>query len=171
MPRRFLNRVLPARAHLQGQWFLRPFSALLHDPALWATHRKNVLKALGVGIFVSFLPIPGQTVLAVLIALWLRVNLAVAAVGSWLANPVTIPPLFYACYAFGSWILNTPPGDVAVELSFEWLGTELARIWKPLLLGCLVLGSISAAGSVLVLNALWIRSSQRRFAKRRRPTA
>jgi uncharacterized protein (DUF2062 family) len=171
MPRQFLQRVLPARAKLQGQWFLRPFSVLLHDPALWATHRKNVLKALAVGIFVAFLPIPGQTAVAALIALWMRVNIAVAAVGSWLANPVTIPPLFYACYVFGSWLLQTPPGDLAVELSFEWLGSELLRIWKPLLLGCVIIGALTAAGSALVLNALWIRSSQRRFRRRRQETA
>ena len=100
MPRHFLKRVLPARAHLQGQWFLRPFSVLLHDPALWATHRKNVLKALGVGIFVAVLPIPGQTALAVLIALGLRVNLAVAAVGSWLAKISSIRSLASASASF-----------------------------------------------------------------------
>lgn len=171
MPRQFLKRVLPARKALQERWFLRPFHALLHDPALWATHRKNVLKALGVGIFVAFLPIPGQTVLAVLVALWLRVNLPVAAVGSWLANPLTIPPIFYACYRVGGWLLDTPPGRFAIELSFEWLGSELSRTWKPLLLGCVVVGAATSLATVAVLNAAWIRASRRRFRRRRKPAA
>ncbi|MEJ2516017.1 MAG: DUF2062 domain-containing protein [Gammaproteobacteria bacterium] len=168
MPRRFLKRILPKRAELQGRWFLRPFSALLHDPALWATHRKNVLKALGLGIFVAFLPIPGQTVLAVAVALWLRVNLAVAAVASWLANPLTIPPIYYACYRLGSWLLNTPPREMNFELSFQWLSAELGRAWPPLILGCIVLGGVVATGSVLVLNQVWIRSSRSQFAQRHR---
>ncbi len=126
---------------------------------------------MGVGIFVAFLPIPGQTALAVVVALWLRVNLAVAAAASWIANPLTIPPIFYACYRLGSWLLDTPPGDMDIELSFEWLSAELGRTWAPLILGCVVLGGIVALGSVLILNRLWIRHSRARFAGRHRRRA
>lgn len=169
MPRKFLNRVLPARARMREQWFLRPFDVLLHDPALWATHRKNVLKAFAVGLFCCFLPIPGQTLLSVLVALWLRVNLPVAAAASWLANPVTSGPLYYACYRLGSWLLNVPPGKFGLELSFEWLLSELGRSWQPLLLGCLVAGVVVTGLAVFVLNRIWIQASRRKFQQRRRP--
>ena len=89
MPRRFLRNVLPSQANLKKRWFLRPFSALLHDPALWATHRRNVLRALALGIFISFIPFPVHTAMAAIVALYLRVNLAVAVLASWLSNPVT----------------------------------------------------------------------------------
>lgn len=168
MPRKFLNRALPSRAYLREQWFLRPFNVLLHDPALWATHRKNVLKAFGLGLFACFLPIPGQTVLPALVALWLRVNLPVTIAASWLANPVTSGPLYYACYRAGSWLLGRPPGRFHVEFSFEWLWQEIGRIWQPLLLGCLVLGVIVTGVSVFVLNRIWIRASRRHFCERRR---
>ncbi len=167
MPRKFLNRALPSRAYLREQWFLRPFNVLLHDPALWATHRKNVLKAFGLGLFACFLPIPGQTVLPALIALWLRVNLPVTIAASWLANPVTSGPLYYACYRVGSWLLGRPAGRFHVEFSFEWLWQEIGRIWQPLLLGCLVLGVIVTGVSVFVLNRIWIRASRRHFRERR----
>lgn len=167
MPRKFLKRVLPARAYLRKQWFLRPFNALSHDPALWATHRKNVLKAFALGLFACFLPIPGQTVATVLIALWLRVNLAVTILASWIANPVTIGPLYYACYRLGSWLLGRPAGRFYIELSFDWLWSEIGRIWQPLLLGCLVLGVAVTGVSVFVLNWIWIRASRRQFQERR----
>lgn len=167
MPRKFLNRALPSRTYLREQWFLRPFNVLLHDPALWATHRKNVLKAFGLGLFACFLPIPGQTMLPALIALWLRVNLPVTIAASWLANPVTSGPLYYACYRVGSWLLGRPPGRFHVEFSFEWLWQEIGRIWQPLLLGCLVLGVIVTGVSVFVLNRIWIRASRRLFRERR----
>ena len=168
MPRKFLNRVLPARASLRERWFLRPFDVLLHDPALWATHRKNVLKAFALGLFVAFLPIPGQMALAVLVALWLRVNLPVAAAATWIANPVTSGPIYYACYRLGSWLLGTPPGKFRVEFSFEWLGSEIGRIWQPLALGCVLLGVVTTGLSVFVLNWIWIRASRRKFQHRRR---
>ncbi|MGD9387481.1 MAG: DUF2062 domain-containing protein [Gammaproteobacteria bacterium] len=167
MPRKLLQRVLPTRSRLRERWFLRPFNALLHDPALWATHRKNVLKALAVGLFASFLPIPGQTPLAVVVALWLRVNIAVAVLASWLANPLTAGPLYYSGYRLGSWLLDRRPGSFPEAVSFEWLWAEIGRIWQPLLLGSLVLGAIVTAVAVLVLNQVWIRVSRRRFRERR----
>lgn len=167
MPRKFLKRVLPARASLRELWFLRPFNVLLHDPALWATHRKNVLKAFALGLFSCFLPIPGQTALPVMIALWLRVNLPMVIAASWIANPVTSGPLYYACYRVGSWLLDRPPGSFHVEFNLEWLWSEIGRIWQPLLLGCLVLGVIVTGVSVFVLNRIWIRASRRHFQERR----
>jgi len=168
MPRKFLNRVLPARARLRELWFLRPFDVLLHDPALWATHRKNVLKAFALGLFSCFLPIPGQTALPTIIALWLRVNLPVTIASSWIANPLTSGPLYYACYRLGSWILGVQPGSFRVEFSLEWLWSELGRIWQPLLLGCLVMGVVVTTVAVFVLNWVWIRASRRQFLHRRR---
>jgi len=168
MPRNLLNRVLPARAQLRERWFLRPFNALLHDPALWATHRKNVLKAFAVGLFASFMPIPGQTVLSTLAGLWLRVNLPVVVLASWFANPVTIGPMYYACYRVGSWLLDRKPGGFPDAVTFEWLWSEIGRVWQPLLLGCLVLGTVVTALSVLLLNQVWIRMSRQRFRERRR---
>ena len=166
MPRKLLNRVLPARARLRKKWFLRPFDALLHDPALWATHRKNVLKALAVGLFACFLPSPGQTMISVMVALWLRVNLPVAVAASWFANPLTMGPLYYACYRTGSWLLDRRPGGFPETVSFEWLWGEIGRIWQPLLLGCLLLGLLVTATTVLVLNQVWIRASRRQFRER-----
>jgi uncharacterized protein len=167
MPRKYLNRVLPARAVLREQWFLRPFSALLHDPALWATHRKNVLKAFALGLFACFLPIPGQTILPTLVALWLRVNIAVVIAASWIANPLTSGPLYYACYRVGSWLLGRPTGRFRVEFSFEWLWSEIGRVWQPLLLGSLVLGVLVTGASVFLVNWIWIRMSRRHFRERR----
>jgi uncharacterized protein len=167
MPRKLLNRILPARATLRAQWFLRPFDVLLHDPALWATHRKNVLKAFGLGLFACFLPIPGQTILPSMIALWWRVNLPVTVAASWIANPVTSGPIYYAAYRLGSWLLGVPPGRFRIEFSFEWLWSEIGRIWQPLLLGCLLMGVVVTGVSVFVLNWIWIRASRRQFQERR----
>jgi uncharacterized protein (DUF2062 family) len=68
---------------------------------------------------------------------------------------VTIPPLFYFCYKVGVLILGAPERDFNFELSFDWLANGLVLIWQPFLLGCLVVGSISALLGYTIVRLLW----------------
>lgn len=63
-----------------------------------------------VGVFTSFLPLPGQMVIAALLALWLRCNLPLSIILVWISNPITMPAIFYSTYKLGAWILGTPGG-------------------------------------------------------------
>lgn len=167
MPRRFLRNVLPSQANLKKRWFLRPFSALLHDPALWATHRRNVLRALALGIFISFIPFPVHTAMAAIVALYLRVNLAVAVLASWLSNPVTFGPMYYGAYRLGVAMLGSSPAAARTDFSIGDMTGLFLNVWQPLLLGCLVAGSTLALVAYWVLNRLWIRQVHRRLRLRR----
>jgi len=106
MPRRLLERVLPQRQVVLQRRFLRPFRALLHDPALWALHRRNVLRAMAVGIVSAFVPIPGQTALAGVLAIYFRVNIPVALLASMISNPLSMGPLYYGAYRLGLVVLG-----------------------------------------------------------------
>ena len=167
MPRQFLRRVLPHPANLKKQWFLRPFRALLHDPALWATHRRNVLRALGLGIFISFIPFPIHTALAGITALYLRLNVPVAIVASWLSNPITFGPMYYGASQLGAAVLGSPAAASRSEFSMEPLQALLGEIWPPLLVGCLIAGTTLSLATYWILNRLWIRQVRRRFQRRR----
>ena len=79
MPRRFFRRFALKRETYKGQWFLAPFSHLLHDSRLWAIRRRNVVPAFALGLFVAYLPFPGHMLIAALLALLLRVHIPVAA--------------------------------------------------------------------------------------------
>lgn len=168
MPRQFLRRVLPHPAKLKKQWFLRPFRALLHDPALWATHRRNVLRAMALGIFISFIPFPVHTALAGVTALYLRINVPVAILASWLSNPLTFGPMYYGAYRLGAALLGSPSAASRSEFSMEHLQTLLGQIWQPLLFGCLIAGTTLSLSSYWILNRVWIRQVHRRFQRRRR---
>jgi len=167
MPRRFFKKVLPRPRHLRDRWFLRPFDALLHDPALWAIHRRSVVRALAVGLFVSMVPIPGQTALAGVLALLIRVNVPVAVLATLFNNPVTMYPLFYLAYRIGTELLGVPPQPFDMELSIEWLTAGLGRLWQPLLLGCLIMGTAIATVGFSILNLLWRLMLAYRFRNRR----
>ena len=102
-----------------------------------------------------------------LFIIW-RVNLPISVGLVWLTNPITMPPIFYFCYKVGTWILETPlRKGITFELSFRWIMEELSAIWQPFLLGCFVMGVLSAVLGNLLIRLLW-RLHVVRYLQRRR---
>ena len=152
---------------MRTQWYLSPFAHLLHDPNLWGVRRRNVVPAFALGIFVAFLPFPGHMLTAALLALALRVNIPVAAVSTWVINPLVIYPAYRLAYDLGRFLLGKEPHPFDFELSFEWLIHGFTYVWQPLLLGCILLGALSALVGFVALDLLW-RASISGYLKKRR---
>jgi hypothetical protein len=167
MPRRYLRRISRQYRRNQHAWYLRPFRALLRHPMYFAVNRRSVTGALAIGTFVSMLPVPGHTPIAVLVALLAGVNLGVAALAAWINSPVTYVPVFYGEYRLGAWLLGVPPQPWPEAVTAEWLRGQLAVLWKPLFLGGAIVAPLAAAVVYLGVNALWRWSSHRRLQRRR----
>ena len=76
---------------------------------LWHQEGSPSQRALGfgVGIFSGCFPFFGlQTLMGVFLAKILKGNSILAAVGTWISNPLTYVPLYYFNYRLGSLILN-----------------------------------------------------------------
>ena len=155
MPRRFFRKFAWKRDRFHGRWYLTPFAHLMHDPKLWGIARRNVVPAFALGLFVAFMPVPGHLLIAALAALALRVNIPIAALATLVTNPLTIGPIFYVAYRTGRRLLDLPPRPFSFELSFEWLSTQLATTWQPLLLGCVIFGARAALAGYVTLDLLW----------------
>jgi uncharacterized protein (DUF2062 family) len=155
VPKKLIKRYLPDHQSLRTHRHLQVFGAWLHDPNLWHLNRRSVSGAVAVGLFVAFVPIPLQMLLAAALAIVTRVNLPVSVVLVWITNPVTMPAIFYFCYRVGAWILNKPGLAPNFELSIEWLQLELASIWRPFLLGSLLTGTASAVLGYCTVRGLW----------------
>ncbi len=166
--RKFIQKRLPDVRKLRQQWYLRPFEAALRDPALWHINRRNTSRALAMGLFIGCIPLPGHTPLASVGAVYFRINLPVALAAVWVTNPVTIGPMFYFAYRLGAWLLVIPSHRFPDHFSFNWLFAVFAAIWKPLLLGFLIMGLTLAAIGYFSINLLWLISFRRRQARRRR---
>lgn len=169
MPRHFFRKLGRRREALSQKWFMRPFRALLHDPALWSSHRRSVLRALSIGIFVGFLPLPLHMAIAAAVAVFFRVNVIIAVLTTWVSNPVTVTPIFVAAYYLGAWILGVPAGPFTIELSWDWLSQSLAAAWWPLWTGSLIMATLASGMTYLVMDAVWRISLMYRFRRRRRP--
>ncbi len=114
--------------------------------------------AFAVGLFWAFIPVPpvpGQMFFSALTAIWLRVNLPISVALVWLTNPITMPPVFYGAYKLGEWLLDLPPAHVDFELTSEWFSTVLFTIWKPFLLGCVVIAITASLLGYWVVQLLW----------------
>ena len=172
MPRRLLRRLLPANRWFREHPKLRRLGARLQDPALWHLNRRSVSGGLGVGLFVAWVPLPFQMLLAAAGALVLRVHLPLAVLAVWVTNPLTIPPMYVLAMRTGSWILGYETRRLQFRFSWEWLSDKLADVWAPLLTGALVLGVLSALAGVLATRLLWrvvvLRSWLERRERRRR---
>lgn len=81
---------------------------LLHDPNLWHLNRHSVARAMAVGLFAAFIPIPLQMLLAAFLAISVRGNMPIAVSLVWLTNPITMPVVFFCTYMTGTWLMNIP---------------------------------------------------------------
>lgn len=170
MPKKFIKRYIPDHNKIRDHKNLRFLGTLLHDPNILHLNRRSVSGAFGVGLFMAFIPVPFQMVFAAIGAIFFRVNLPISVALVWLTNPITIPPIYYFTYKVGTLILGQPIRDIKFELTGKWLLQELSMIWEPLLLGCFVVGTISAILGYFMVRGFWrlhvIRSLQERRAKR-----
>ncbi len=66
-----------------------------------------------------------------------------------------MPPMFYFCYWIGTLILDAKIEHLKFELSFNWLMTELLGVWQPFLLGCFIVGAISALLAYIAVRLMW----------------
>ena len=170
MPRRIFKRYMPDHEKIRDHKHLQFLGTLLHDPNILHLNKRSVSGAFAVGLFCAFIPVPFQMVLGAIGAIWLRVNLPISVALVWITNPFTVGPIYFFCYKLGTLILGTPLRELEFELSYAWLMQEIGVIWQPLLLGCLIVSTISAILGYFVIRGFWrlhvIRSWKRRKFKR-----
>jgi uncharacterized protein (DUF2062 family) len=135
-----------------------------------------VALGVAVGVAVGFTPFLGfHIIIALPIAWLLGANLVAAALGTAIANPVTIPFIWAATYRVGRFFVGGPThfhhgGDVPENLAEK----SLQAIWpviKPMLAGSIPLGLVAGIiAYVMVLMATrGVRAMRaERLAARRR---
>lgn len=155
MPKKIIKKLMPHPSRITEHTIIKKLGPALQDPGIWHINRRSVSGAIALGIFCAFMPMPFQMLLAALGAILFRVNILIAVPTVWISNPITIPPLFYFCYQVGVWLLDAKSEHFHFELSFAWLANESSLIWQPFLLGCFVVGSISALLGYGVIRLLW----------------
>jgi hypothetical protein len=165
--KKFFKRSLPHVSLVKSHPKLQLFGALLHEPNLWHCNRRSLAGGMAIGLFVAFVPVPIQMLLASAGAIVFRVNLPLSISLVWVTNPVTIPPIFYFAYKLGTILLGVQTLPAEFALSHEWFFQALEQSWQPLLIGSLLLGSLSAFLGYGFVHLLWRLQVTRLWRDRR----
>ena len=170
---RWVTRHIPTRDTIGEYRVLRPFAPHLSHPSLWRMSRRSVPRGVAVGLFVAVIIPFMHTVIAALLAIPTRANVAVAAVVTLAVNPLTIPPMYYAAYRIGSWELHHD-APLLDQQAAERFSSELSRalFWihhasGAIALGILTLAVILAAVGYLLSSLGWRFWSRSRWEQRR----
>ncbi len=175
MPRKTLQKWMPDPERVRRIPSLRRFGHWLHEPGIWHLNRRSVARAFAIGLFVSMLPIPGQMVVAGLLAIRLTANLPFSIALVWLTNPFTMPFVFYGTY----WLGSQFTGDSVI--AFETLQQKgiitglMTDLYWPMMLGGVLLGGVLSPLGYGVMSGLYHlktrlnrrRRDQRRHQRRR----
>ena len=154
--KQWIKKQIPTRESLENNRFIKPFAPILkQSPNYWRFNRHSVSTGCAVAVFGAFMPIPFQTIIAIILALPLRANLVLSIGLLWINNPITIVPMYWLCYRVGAWVLQMPQHHVDLHLSWHWVTHELTHIWKPFLLGCFICGTVFAVLMYFAILATW----------------
>lgn len=171
MPKKTIKLIVPSPARIRQVKGLHLLGDWVYASNLWHVNRYSASMACFVGLFVAFMPIPGQVLLAAILAVLFSCNLPLSVALVFLTNPVTMAPIFFMAYQVGALIIDVPVQDVQFELSFFWLGNSLVAIWKPFLLGCLICGLFSGSLGYFVMSIGWRWHVAHRWHERKRTRA
>lgn len=108
VPQKRLKSLLPTPEKILESRTLKLFAPHLADPRLWQFNRHSLNKAVYIGVLSAFFPLPGQMLLALIGALIFRANVPMALGLTWITNPLTTLPVFYAGYYVGAKIMGEP---------------------------------------------------------------
>jgi uncharacterized protein (DUF2062 family) len=169
---RWLTRHIPTRDTIHEYRLLRPFAGPLSHPSLWRMSRRSVPRGVAVGLFVAIIMPFMHTVIAALLAIPTRANVAVAAVITLVVNPLTMGPMYYAAYHIGAWELHR--GQLVDASAADQLSGELSRLlfWihhasGPIAVGILTMAVFAAGFGYLAASLLWGAWSRSRWRQRR----
>lgn len=171
MPKKTLKMIVPSPARIREIKGLHYLGDWIYASNLWHINRYSASMAFFVGLFMAFMPIPGQMIAAALLAILLGCNLPLAVSLCWITNPLTMPAIFFLAYKTGAMLVDVPVQDVEFELSFHWLTNTLTTIWKPFLLGCLLCGVFFGSLGYFVISQLWRWRVAYYWRRRRRERA
>jgi len=125
--------------------------------AYFGVNRRSITKAVAIGLFWGFIPMPMQMLAVIATTPFFRFNVPVAISMVWLSNPFTMPPMYYMEYLTGNFILGQK-GVADIELTMEWFKTNIGDIFIPLYVGTAFYSIVVTAIIVFIINRLWIHS-------------
>jgi hypothetical protein len=160
---------MPTRESLEQNRWLRPLARHLASPLVWRFHRRGVARGAALGLFVGFAIPVAQTPIAALFAVGARANLPVAALATFITNPLTTPFILYLAYRTGLMVVPAGQAPDAAAGRFEQGTAFVLNLAGPTLAGLLLFATLGAIAGFAAVHLGWrIRVTLRRRRRLRR---
>ncbi len=158
--RRWAHGNMPTRETFENNRVLRPIAHRVLRPELWRFHRRSVARGVALGVFVGVVVPVAQTVFAALLSLPARANVPVAAVTTFITNPLTTPPIWAFSWWVGRGVMRAlGPGRVAAAMErggdVGWLDWALHDVGPALGVGLIVVAVVGAALGYVLASFGW----------------
>ena len=124
-----------------------------------SANRKMISRAVFIGLFIAFIPMPMQMLLVLAFVPFLKFNVPVALAMCWLSNPLTMPAMYYIEYISGAYILGSE--ITPVEMTIDWFSKNIDAIFIPLYFGAFIYSVMSSLGGYWLVNYFWKHSVHR----------
>lgn len=134
-------------------------------PEFLAANRKMISRGVLLGLSIAFIPMPMQMAAVLLFMPLFRFNVPIALAMCWITNPFTMPPMYYAEYHFGAFVLGMD--TQSVEMSIDWFSNNIDDIFVPLYFGAVIFSIIGGSFGYWIVNHFW-RSSVHKDKKKHR---
>ena len=146
-------RLRPRQKSLRGSFLHRLLGAGLFESRLWIPRKKTFPKSVSTGVFIGMLPLVGlQSFLSVLAAYFLKANIPVTFMSTFVSNPFTVGALILAQIKLGQKLV--PSLAVADPMQHLGMVKYFSLYGKPLLVGS---GVTAVVGGALAYPAgIWI---------------
>jgi uncharacterized protein (DUF2062 family) len=184
MRRHPLFKRLPSPHALLQSRFLKPFACYLEHHSLWQFNRRAVAGGIALGLFFGILIPFAQILLAAFVAVFLRVNLPVAAFATLVTNPFTFPAVYYFAYLVGGLFLDEDkiahPAAIETHIQqtlavqqevlsgwFAPVADWMQTVGFQLVVGLCVLSVVVSTLGYFTVNAIWHYWVRQRWRKRR----
>ncbi len=150
-----LRAWVPSREELEANRWLRVLAPYLADTKVWHWSRRGVAAGVAVGLLVGLLIPVAQILLAAVAAVLLRANIPVAAAATFITNPLTVPPIYYAAYHLGAWATDSSAPATFSFADPASLWENLGTIGMPLFTGLGIAATTLAFTSYLLISQGW----------------
>ena len=172
---------MPTREQLAESRWTRPFAHRVLASELWRFTRRSVPRGVALGMMVGIIIPFAQILVAAFLSLSVRANVPVAALTTFITNPLTTPLIWAFSYKVGDWLLrldglfHAGPVERLLQVGDMWQFIQwLTDEGKVLALGLVVVALVASVLSYVITGfawAAWIRAKRRRHLAARRAAA
>lgn len=157
-----LQQLVPTRAQLEGNRFIRPFAHNILRSELWRFTRRSVPRGVALGLFVGVMIPLAHFIVAAFLAVFIRANIPAAMLATFVGFPVIYVGIVAVAYRLGEWLLHLdsltglqPISSTMESTQADHLLQQLTGAGLETALGLFIIATSLSAIGYLVSSVAW----------------